>query len=64
MSKFTRIINTFKNGLVSPRLRGIISEPSDGCSAEVLENFIVDRTGAIHKRGGFELLKNSNRNNI
>lgn len=57
MSKFTRIINTFKNGLVSPRLRGIISEPSDGCSAEVLENFIVDRTGAIHKRGGFELLK-------
>lgn len=56
MSKFTRIINTFKNGLVSTRLRGSISDPSDSSSAEVLENFMVDRTGSIYKRPGTQLL--------
>jgi hypothetical protein len=60
MSKFTRIINTFKNGLISPRLRGSISEASDLSSAEVLNNFIVDRTGAITKRPGLELLSKAN----
>lgn len=56
MSKFVRLISTFKNGLVSPRLRGAITEPTDFSSAEILENFIIDRSGAPVKRAGFPLI--------
>lgn len=52
MSKFIRLISTFRNGLLSARLRGSIVEPADGSSAEVLENFLVDRTGSLIKRPG------------
>lgn len=55
MSKFTRIINTFKNGLVSPRLRGAVVDQAGASSCEVLDNFIIDKTGSATKRPGLYL---------
>jgi len=63
MSKFERTINTFKNGMVSPRLRGAVVSAEDGSSAEVLENFIVDRSGAACKRPGMGILLKGTRPN-
>lgn len=63
MSKFERTINTFKNGMVSPRLRGAVVSEEDGSSAEILDNFIVDRSGAACKRPGLGLLLKATRPN-
>lgn len=52
MSKFIRLISSFKNGLISPRLRGTLAEPQDYSSAEILDNFLIDRVGAAKKRPG------------
>lgn len=61
MSKFISLLSTFKNGLVSPRLRGSIKQPDDFSSAEVLDDFIVDRVGTACKREGFRKLYTQDR---
>jgi hypothetical protein len=59
MSKFTSLIATFKNGMISPRLRGSIIQEEDKSSAEQLENFIVDRTGSAIKRPGLGYIESN-----
>lgn len=51
--RFVKLLGTFKNGLISPRLRGTVeTEKEVFNSAEELTNFYVDKVGAANKRAG------------
>ena len=53
--KYNTLKATFKNGMVSPRLRGREKEGDLTSSAEKIENFVVDRVGGLSKRGGIQI---------
>lgn len=53
--KYNTLKATFKNGMVSPRLRGREKEGEITSSVEKIENFIVDKVGGAVKRGGIQL---------
>lgn len=49
--RFVKLLGTFKNGLISPRLRGTVENEKEVFnSAEELTNFYVDKVGAVNKR--------------
>lgn len=51
--RFNKLLGTFKNGLISPRLRGTVENEKEVFnSAEELTNFYVDKVGAANKRAG------------
>lgn len=53
--KYNTLKTSLKNGMVSQRLRGREKEGDLSSSAEILENFFVDRVGNAVKRGGILL---------
>lgn len=53
--KFNTLKASFKNGMVSPRLRGREKEGEITSSAEIIENFSIDKIGAAVKRGNIGL---------
>lgn len=53
--KFNTLRATFKNGMVSPRLRGREKESDISSGAEKIENFIIDKIGGAVKRGGIQI---------
>lgn len=53
--KYNTLKATFKNGMVSPRLRGREKEGEITSSAEKIENFYIDKIGSAIKRGGIQL---------
>lgn len=52
--KYNTLKATFKNGMVSPRLRGREKEGDLTSSVEKIENFYIDKIGGAVKRGGIQ----------
>lgn len=52
--KYNTLKATFKNGMVSPRLRGREKEGEITSSVEKIENFYIDKIGGAVKRGGIQ----------
>ena len=55
--KYNTLKATFKNGMVSPRLRGREKEGDLTSSVEKIENFYIDKIGGAVKRGGIQAPK-------
>lgn len=53
--KYNTLKATFKNGMVSPRLRGREKEGEITSSVEKIENFFIDKIGGATKRGGIQI---------
>jgi hypothetical protein len=62
--KYTTLKATFKNGMVSPRLRGREKDGDITSAAEKIENFTVDRIGGLVKRGGIQMPQKQPFNNV
>ena len=55
--KFNTVISTFKNGLMSKRMRYRTDVKETENSAEEITNFLVDQSGTLLKRFGTNIKK-------